>query len=806
MKIGSWLNLSVSKTAGLGALVLLLLLVQTVQPVWAQCTPPPPVPSSVFTSGTPPSYVDQAITISWTRSTNLTCANQENYVVVEGVKVSEVLTPVPTVVLCSASAASSCILSIQTQTTLNANSQFPLSLYFFVLLYYNSANPNNYTVVGSSTTAQLSSCISLPPTPISLLSPVNASIDYVSSSLANTTSTAFTFSWTTVNTTSGFGRFCGQNPTYGYLLVISRNMSNVLQSSPSSTFDYSQSFPENSGGQPLQNTIPIKIGPTSTTPNLQQNGEYYWRVFTTNNGQYAGSLMYSFDLIVAPDPCVPVCVQPVGTCNVSFPFTGGYCICTSGYTGPDCSIAPTSPPNNSTSTPPPGGQNTVGLAVGVSVAGAVVLITIIVVVVYIARERRKAKKDLEMSLIVIQQPEYAILAWKPFSLELDAKVESSKKMAWTKFEQLVLSQDLYVVHSFIAAAKMGQMDNLIAWMICIFCRHQAATQMIESLLLREIETFEISQAGRDASIEGDANPIPFRGDSAATKAFKIYARVTGLPYLFDTLGQILNDFCALLDEEARKSEAVEDVTSDAASTHTETSAFGAPSRRSTFTAASMEVDPSRITSTEDETINRLSLQLICQKLFVKIYRSTSSFPIDLRSLCAKIKEKSTSQESLRNINLNLLLSNLVFLRFINPAVLMPQHHGLVKDEPAASTTRQLVLITKVLQNLASGVEFGKKEQYMIKLNPFIKQNSEKMQGFLTELTNAPSVDSPSNSTASYVAPITDDQFNAALFNMYRFMTQNFDAFAAALAKEASPTRAEAIRVSMVQCMADIGTI
>jgi len=69
-------------------------------------------------------------------------------------------------------------------------------------------------------------------------------------------------------------------------------------------------------------------------------------------------------------------------------------------------------------------------------------------------------------------------------------------------------------------------------------------------MIREIEAFGLQQ---NVAVPTDgAGLIPFREDSAATKAFKIYARVTGLPYLFDTLGQIINDFCAVLDEEAKK--------------------------------------------------------------------------------------------------------------------------------------------------------------------------------------------------------------------------------------------------------------
>ena len=92
-----------------------------------------------------------------------------------------------------------------------------------------------------------------------------------------------------------------------------------------------------------------------------------------------------------------------------------------------------------------------------------------------------------------------------------------------------------------------------------------------------------------------------------------------MPYLFETLGQIINDFCALLDTESKKTEVEEEGPEGGKSTST-------LHRKSNFTPASMEVDPSKMNSDEDETINRLSLQLICQKIFVKIFRSVNIFP------------------------------------------------------------------------------------------------------------------------------------------------------------------------------------
>ena len=50
----------------------------------------------------------------------------------------------------------------------------------------------------------------------------------------------------------------------------------------------------------------------------------------------------------------------------------------------------------------------------------------------------------------------------------------------------------------------------------------------------------------------------------------------------------------------------------------------------------------------------------------------------------------------------------------------------MKIDPAAPMSpafrRALILVSKILQNLSNGVEFGKKEEYMSPFNEFIHNN------------------------------------------------------------------------------------
>lgn len=75
----------------------------------------------------------------------------------------------------------------------------------------------------------------------------------------------------------------------------------------------------------------------------------------------------------------------------------------------------------------------------------------------------------------------------------------------------------------------------------------------------------------------------------------------------------------------------------------------------------------------------------------------------------------------------------VFLRFFCPAIVAPEVEGLVSNAPSKEMRRGLLLIAKVIQNLANNVLFGAKEPYMFPLNHFLTQNIYRVTTFLREI-------------------------------------------------------------------------
>ena len=79
----------------------------------------------------------------------------------------------------------------------------------------------------------------------------------------------------------------------------------------------------------------------------------------------------------------------------------------------------------------------------------------------------------------------------------------------------------------------------------------------------------------------------------------------------------------------------------------------------------------------------------------------------------------------------------VFLRFFCPAIVAPEVEGLVSNAPSKEMRRGLLLIAKVVQNLANNVLFGAKEPYMFPLNDFLAQNIYRVTTFLREISVRP---------------------------------------------------------------------
>lgn len=80
----------------------------------------------------------------------------------------------------------------------------------------------------------------------------------------------------------------------------------------------------------------------------------------------------------------------------------------------------------------------------------------------------------------------------------------------------------------------------------------------------------------------------------------------------------------------------------------------------------------------------------------------------------------------------------------------PDAEGLISSAPSKEMRRGLLLIAKVVQNLANNVLFGAKEPYMFPLNDFLTQNIYRVTTFLREISVSPYFSSLSNQLLTFL--------------------------------------------------------
>jgi len=115
----------------------------------------------------------------------------------------------------------------------------------------------------------------------------------------------------------------------------------------------------------------------------------------------------------------------------------------------------------------------------------------------------------------------------------------------------------------------------------------------------------------------------------------------------------------------------------------------------------------------------------------------------------------------------LSLAGFIFLRFICPAIISPTGSNIVEGtEISVDAQRHLILIAKIIQNIANGVLFGQKEPFMLTFNNFVESNIEKVKIFLHELAQGTSLNS------SEIPKISPIELLAEIDNFTEHMHKN----------------------------------
>ncbi|KAK9779340.1 putative GTPase-activator protein for ras-like GTPase [Seiridium cardinale] len=257
-----------------------------------------------------------------------------------------------------------------------------------------------------------------------------------------------------------------------------------------------------------------------------------------------------------------------------------------------------------------------------------------------------------------------------------------------KYDELLslLTHDTQLAVAIATVCPSNEVDELTISLLNIFESRGMAFDLMEGLIRQEIEETE-----NESEI--------LRRNCVATKVLSIYAKWKGAQYLRDTLQKVVERLMLTSQD------------------------------------LDLELDPARgIQTPEDIQKNALQLRVVTKVFIDDIRNSATNIPASFRKICSIISEAVLERFPEAKYT---AVGAFIFLRFFCPAIVAPEVEGLVDTPPSKEMRRGLLLIAKVVQNLANNVLFGAKEPYMFPLNEFLTENIYDVTTFLRQISVTP---------------------------------------------------------------------
>ncbi|KAI1293389.1 GTPase [Xylaria venustula] len=293
----------------------------------------------------------------------------------------------------------------------------------------------------------------------------------------------------------------------------------------------------------------------------------------------------------------------------------------------------------------------------------------------------------------------------------------SDKAVNEKYNALLqlLTQDLGLVTAISTACPSSEVEELTVALLNIFESRGHTFELMEALIKQEIE-----------DTENEAELL--RRNCVATKMLSIYAKWKGQHYLRSTLQKVVERLMLTSDD------------------------------------LDLELDPARLSSPEELQRNAMQLRIVAKVFIDDICASSVHIPPSFRRICSII---STAVMPRFQEAKYTAVGAFIFLRFFCPAIVAPDSEKLVNEPPSKEMRRGLLLIAKVIQNLANNVLFGAKEPYMYPLNDFLTQNIYRVTTFLREISVLPdNLDTAQSEVESF-------DFGSCVI-LHRFLNEHWD--------------------------------
>lgn len=266
---------------------------------------------------------------------------------------------------------------------------------------------------------------------------------------------------------------------------------------------------------------------------------------------------------------------------------------------------------------------------------------------------------------------------------------------YSNFESLILDDGLEFMKAFTKTCKPSQCVEICSDIFTIFYKKERGIELLENMI--KIEVLNQTSAAN-----------LFRNNSITTHMMTCYTRTLGIPYLKSTIGPFLL-------------ETLENVNQD---------------------LIHYEIDPNKIPSNQNIDQNISNLKSLVVSLISQIIESKHLIPKVFLEICHLLikctKDKFPESQ-------NSLIGGFIFLRYICPALVVPdQYHIIEEEEFSKDHRRVLILASKILQTIANDKQFIDKESYMKCMNPLIIEQKPLIQKFFKELCEPISPDAYDN--------------------------------------------------------------
>lgn len=148
---------------------------------------------------------------------------------------------------------------------------------------------------------------------------------------------------------------------------------------------------------------------------------------------------------------------------------------------------------------------------------------------------------------------------------------------------------------------------------------------------------------------------------------------------------------------------------------------------------SYEIDSTRLDGQANIDVNQRNLLKLTKEILDSILSSASDFPPQISTMCISLRQVLNRKYPNTDLDLR-AVRTVIFLRFINPAIVAPYEAGIVDIQPPPKTLRGLKLVSKILQNIANNVEFSK-EEHMLPFNDFVRAQFQPMTLWVSRISS-----------------------------------------------------------------------